>query len=199
MNEGKRGYWVALAVEIGLLFLTTYAGLLLLGVLALFTAANKRARAAMRSTDPWLASLVAIVVLFPHLLWLSETGDGLMARLMRLRSPESVIDNFNAWLRQIAFILAAHAGLAVLVSAVVGWPWTRREPSPVIVREPVEPFARQFIHLLRDRCRRSPRPSSRCWPAGRRRSAGSRRWSCCPALRSCCWPATASSSATSTS
>ena len=145
VNEGRRGYWVALATEIGLLFLTTYAGLLLLGVLALFTAANRRARAAMRSTDPWLASVVAIVVLFPHLLWLSETGDGLMARLTRLRSPESVIDNFNAWLRQIAFILAAHAGLAVLVSAVVGWPWTRREPSPVIVREPVEPFARQFI------------------------------------------------------
>jgi uncharacterized membrane protein len=84
-------------------------------------------------------------VLFPHLLWLSETGDGLMDRLMRLRSPESVVDNFNAWLRQIAFILAAHAGLAVLVSAVVGWPWVRREPSPLIVREPVGPFARQFI------------------------------------------------------
>ncbi len=84
-------------------------------------------------------------MLFPHLLWLSETGEGLMTRLMRLRSPESVIENFNAWLRQIAFILAAHAGLAVLVSAVVGWPWTRREPSPVIVREPVEPFARQFV------------------------------------------------------
>jgi 4-amino-4-deoxy-L-arabinose transferase-like glycosyltransferase len=145
VNEGKRGYWVALSVEIGLLFLTTYAGLLLFGVLALFTAVNKRARAAMYSTDPWLASLVAVVVLFPHLLWLTETGDGLAARLMRLRSPEAVIDNFNAWLRQIALILAAHAGLAVLVSAVVGWPWTRREPSPVIVREPVEPFARQFI------------------------------------------------------
>ncbi|HZO45563.1 MAG TPA: glycosyltransferase family 39 protein [Xanthobacteraceae bacterium] len=145
VNEGKRGYWLALAVEIGLLFLTTYAGLLLFAVLALFTATNKRARAAMHSTDPWLASLVALVVLFPHLLWLSETGDGLMTRLMRLRSAESVIENFNSWLRQIAFILAAHAGLAVLVSAVVGWPWTRREPSPVIVREPVEAFARQFV------------------------------------------------------
>jgi uncharacterized membrane protein len=145
VSEGKRGYWVALAVEIGLLFLTTYAGLLLFGLLALFTALNRRARAAMHSTDPWLASLVALVVLFPHLLWLSETGDGLAARLMRLRTPESVIDNFNAWLRQIALILAAHAGLAVLVSAVIGWPWTRREPSPVIVREPLGPFARQFI------------------------------------------------------
>ena len=145
VSEGRRGYWVALAVEIGLLLLTTYAGLLLVGVLALFTAANKRARAAMRSTDPWLASLVVIVVLFPHLLWLSGTDEGLTARLMRLRTPESVVDNFNAWLRQLAFILAAHAGLAVLVSAAVGWPWQRREPSPVIVREPVAPFARQFV------------------------------------------------------
>ncbi|MPZ37303.1 MAG: hypothetical protein GEU95_04440 [Rhizobiales bacterium] len=145
VSEGKRGYWVALAVEIGFLFLTTYAGLLLLGVLALFTALNKHARAAMHSTDPWLASIVALIVLFPHLLWLVETGDGLMPRLMRLRTPESVIDNFNAWLRQIALILAAHAGLAVLVSAVIGWPWTKREPSPVIVREPVDAFARQFV------------------------------------------------------
>jgi hypothetical protein len=145
VSEGKRGYWVALSVEIGLLFLTTYAGLLLLAVLALFTASNERARAAMRSTDPWLASVVAVVVLFPHLLWLSETGEGFAERLARLRSPESVIDNFNAWLRQIAFILAAHAGLAVLVSAVIGWPWVKREPSPVIVREPVDAFARQFI------------------------------------------------------
>ena len=76
VGEGRRGYWVALAVEIGLLLLTTYAGLLLVGLLALFTAVNKRARAAMRSTDPWLASLVAVVVLFPHLLWLVGNRRG---------------------------------------------------------------------------------------------------------------------------
>ncbi|MCC6890057.1 MAG: glycosyltransferase family 39 protein [Hyphomicrobiales bacterium] len=145
VNESRRGYWVALSVEIGLLFLTTYAGLLLLAVLALFTLVNRRARAAMHSTDPWLASLVAIVVLFPHLLWLSETGDGLLERLMRLRTAESALDNLNAWLRQIGSILAAHAGVAVLVSAVMGWPWVRSEPSPVIVREPPDLFGRQFV------------------------------------------------------
>ena len=117
VGEGRRGYWVALAVEIGLLLLTTYAGLLLVGMLALFTVTNKRARAAMRSTDPWLASLVAVVVLFPHLLWLADDRRGLLPKLMRLRTPESVIDNFNAWLRQMAFIArracrARGAGLA---------------------------------------------------------------------------------------
>ena len=38
VNEGKRGYWVALSVEIGLLFLTTYAGLLLFGLLGVYFA-----------------------------------------------------------------------------------------------------------------------------------------------------------------
>jgi 4-amino-4-deoxy-L-arabinose transferase-like glycosyltransferase len=148
VSEGRRGYWVALAVEIGLLLLTTYAGLLLVGMLALFTAANGRARAAMRSSDPWLASLVAVIVLFPHLLWLADTDEGILPKLMRLRTPESVVDNFNAWLQQVAFILAAHAGLAVLVSLVVGWPWTQRDPAPVIVREPIAPFARQFVYFF---------------------------------------------------
>ena len=79
VGEGRRSYWVALAVEIGLLLLTTYAGLLLIAMLAMFTIAHKRARAAMRSSDPWLASLVAIVVLFPHLLWLAGRRRGLTA------------------------------------------------------------------------------------------------------------------------
>jgi 4-amino-4-deoxy-L-arabinose transferase-like glycosyltransferase len=148
VGEGRRGYWVALAVEIGLLLLTTYAGLLLIGMLALFMLGNRQARAALRSTDPWFALLAAAVVLAPHLIWLADTDEGLMAMVSRLRTPESVIDNFNAWLRQTALLLAAHAGVAVLVSLVVGWPWAQREPSPVIVREPVTPFGRQFVYFF---------------------------------------------------
>ena len=148
VGEGRRSYWIALAVEIGLLLLTTYAGLLLVAMLALFTATNGRARAAMRSSDPWLASLVAIVVLFPHLLWLAEAEEGIVPKLMGLRTPDSLVDGFNAWLGQMGFILAAHAGLAVLVSLIVGWPWVRREPAPVIVREPITPFARDLIYFF---------------------------------------------------
>jgi hypothetical protein len=148
VGEDRRGYWVALAVEIGLLLLTTYAGLLLIGMLALFMLGNRQARAALRSTDPWFALLAAAVVLAPHLIWLADTDEGLMAMVSRLRTPESVIDNFNAWLRQTALLLAAHAGVAVLVSLVVGWPWAQREPSPVIVREPVTPFGRQFVYFF---------------------------------------------------
>jgi 4-amino-4-deoxy-L-arabinose transferase-like glycosyltransferase len=148
VGEGRRGYWVALAVEIGLLLLTTYAGLLLMGLVVLFTLMNTRARATLGSTDPWLAGIVALIVMFPHLLWLADSGEGVMPLLSRLRTPESVTGNFSAWLKQMALIIAAHTGLAVMVALVVGWPWAKHEPAPVIVRRPVDPFGRQFVYFF---------------------------------------------------
>jgi len=148
VGEGRRGYWVALAVEIGLLLLTTYAGLLLIGLLVLFTLVNRRARAVLGSTDPWLAGIVAVMVMFPHLLWLAESGESVGQTLSRLRTQESVVENFSAWLRLMALIIGSHAGFAVLVALVVGWPWAEREPAPVIVRPPVDTFARQFVYFF---------------------------------------------------
>ena len=148
VGEGRRGYWVALAIEIGLLLLTTYAGLLLIGLLVVFTLVNRRARAALGSTDPWLAGIVAIMVMFPHLLWIAESGEGLMQTWIRLRSPESVVDNLGAWLKLISLVVGSHIGLGVLVALVVGWPWAEREPAPQIVRPPVDPFVRQYVYFF---------------------------------------------------
>jgi 4-amino-4-deoxy-L-arabinose transferase-like glycosyltransferase len=148
VGEGRRGYWVPLAMEIGLLLLTSYAGFLLLGLLVLFTLVNPRARASLTSTDPWIAVALALIVMLPHLLWLLDSSDGLLPLFKSLRAPELGADKFVAWLRQMAFIVAAHLGLLVLVALVVGWPWSRREPAPVIMRRPVDPFARQFVYFF---------------------------------------------------
>jgi 4-amino-4-deoxy-L-arabinose transferase-like glycosyltransferase len=148
VGEGRRAYWLPLAIEIGLLLLTTYVGLILVGLLLLFTLANKRARAALSSYEPLIAVVVAAVVMGPHLIWLADSGEGLMPMLVRLRTPEAVVGNLVAWLRQIGLIFAAHAGLVVLVALVAGWPWPRRDPAPVIVRAPLDPFARQFVYFF---------------------------------------------------
>src|SRR5947209_17041286 len=145
VGEGRRAYWLALAIEMGLLLLTTYIGLLLIGLLVLFTLANKRGRAALTSYDPLIAIIIAGVVMGPHLIWAADSAEGLMPVLDRLRMPEAVAGNLLAWLRQIGLILAAHAGLLVLVALVAGWPWPRHDPAPLIVRPPVDPFARQFV------------------------------------------------------
>ena len=148
VGERKRAYWLPLAIEIGLLLLTTYVGLILVGLLALFTLGNKRARAALSSYDPLVAALVAGVVMGPHLIWVADSGEGFLPMWLRLRTPEAVTGNLVAWLRQIALIFAAHAGLVVMVALVAGWPWPRRDPAPVIVRRPIEPFALQFIYFF---------------------------------------------------
>src|ERR1700730_3942685 len=148
VGERRRAYWLPLAIEIGLLLLTTYVGLILVGLLVLFTFANRRARGALNSYDPLITVVVIGVVMGPHLIWLADWGEGLRPMLLRLRTPEAVVGNLVAWLRQIALIFAAHAGLIVLVALVAGWPWPRHDPAPVIVRRPLDPFARQFVYFF---------------------------------------------------
>jgi hypothetical protein len=146
--DDRRKYWIAFAIECVLLLLTTYAALLLIGVLVLFTGANKQAREMLRFPDPWIASVAVAFVTIPHLVWVARSGAGLMPVLGRLRSPESVVDNAIASLQHSAVILAAHAGLVLLVAAVAGWPRTRHEPAPVILRLPVDDFGRQFVYAV---------------------------------------------------
>jgi uncharacterized membrane protein len=148
VGEGRRGYWLPLAIEIGLLLLTTYVGLILVGLLVLFTLANRSARGTLKSYDPLITALVVAIVIGPHLVWLADWGEGLRPTLLRLRRPEAVAGNFIAWARQIALLFAAHAGLIVLVALVAGWPWPRHDPAPVILRPAIDPFARQFVYFF---------------------------------------------------
>jgi 4-amino-4-deoxy-L-arabinose transferase-like glycosyltransferase len=148
VGESRRVYWVALAVDIGLLLLTAYANLLLIAVLGLFTIVNRQARRTLRSTDPWLAGPVAIVVLAPHLLWFIEADEGLLARIARQQAPDLSAVNFTAGVRQFAYVLAAHAGLVVLVLLVAGARWRGSDPAPVIRREPPAQLARQFVYFF---------------------------------------------------
>lgn len=71
VGEGRRAYWLLLAIEVGLLLLTTYVGLILVGLLVLFTLLNKRARSALNSYDPLIAAIVAGIVMGPHLIWVA--------------------------------------------------------------------------------------------------------------------------------
>src|SRR5271163_4217687 len=74
VGERHRVSWFVLGLELGLLLLTTYAGLILLALIALFLAGTRRGRRAMRSADPWLASALIVLVWFPHLIWLDLSG-----------------------------------------------------------------------------------------------------------------------------
>ena len=141
---GQRGYWFLLALDLGLLMLASYVGLILI-VLLVAVHARDRARAARAlHPEPWIAVLPLFIVIFPHLAWL-EGARGL------------VIDDFNEsgfgrppqageWL--CLSLLATHLGLALLVTLASGWPRQPRERAPEIDRNPVERLARALCLFL---------------------------------------------------
>ena len=57
LGEDKRGYWFLLAIDLGLLLLANYVGVILVALLALFTLASRRGRAALAQAEPWIALL----------------------------------------------------------------------------------------------------------------------------------------------
>jgi len=148
LGEGKRNYWFALAIEVGLLLLTSYAGLILVGLMTLMLVMTERGKKSLGSTDPWIAGIVVVVVLFPHLIWIDAAGDLVVPTLQRLLSAEAADTNLFAWLRLVLLLLVAHAGLIVLVMLASVWRTSGQAAVPEFRRDPLDPFARNFIYYF---------------------------------------------------
>jgi len=118
VGEGRKAYWVLLAIEMGLLLLTSYLGFLLLALLVIFTATTAQGRAVLRGSDPWICAAVALVVALPYLAWLGHAQDIWLPALSRLPSTDT---NSTAmeWARIFAAFVGAHVGIAFLLLAVL--------------------------------------------------------------------------------
>jgi len=149
IGEKQRHYWFVFALDVGLLLLTTYAGLILFACVLVFLWATERGRAALQTVEPWFAAIVVAVLLFPHLIWLDIAGRAVFAPVWeRLLSSDAAATNWIAWARLIAAILVTHAGMLVLVGLAVGWRPKSREGMPTFARRAIDPFARQYVLFL---------------------------------------------------
>jgi hypothetical protein len=148
IGEGRRSAWLALSLETGLLLMTTYAGVMLCLSFALFTAATQRGRQTLGSVDPWIAAIVVVVLMFPHLLWLDAANNLWEPALRRLLSAEAADANWFELLRIAVRILVIHGGLIILFALGSGWRLKVRERVPVFIRSPVDPFARRYITFI---------------------------------------------------
>jgi hypothetical protein len=147
VGERDRMSWFALGLELGLLLLTTYAGLILLALIVVFLAATRRGRRAVRSVDPWLASIMIVVVLFPHLIWL-DRSNGIAALALHLQTDEAPVTYLKDWLGLFQAIFIAHAGLIILVALGSKWHLRTEDKVPVFVRSFTDPFARNFVYFF---------------------------------------------------
>jgi 4-amino-4-deoxy-L-arabinose transferase-like glycosyltransferase len=143
LGEGKRRYWFVLGIDLGLLLLTTYAGLIAAGLILLFTVATARGRASATTLEPWLGGMIAVLVVFPHLIWIDRSGSGSFAAGLAL-SPGRI----GAWIGSIGWLIAFHAGALVLIAVTGGFNAAPRAPAPVFERAPVAAFAKQFVYFF---------------------------------------------------
>jgi hypothetical protein len=142
VGQGGRKYWFALALELGLLLLTTYLSLVLFVLLIGFTLATDRGRAAFGAIEPWVAGVIVIIVVFPHLIWLDHAAGS--ARPSVQQGFSASAGGFGAW----AGLVVSHVGLAVLVALAGMRGWSPSASAPTIERPPISPFARKFVYFF---------------------------------------------------
>src|SRR5262249_11306485 len=142
--ERQRTAWFVLALQLGLLLLTTYAGLILVFAVFMFLAVTRRGRRALRSAEPWLASIVIVVLLFPHLIWLDLAGDGVRLEIgLPARANGSYMGDLLGFL---GMLVLSHAGLIALVA--LASKWRSEEKAPVFARSFTDPFGRRFVYFF---------------------------------------------------
>jgi 4-amino-4-deoxy-L-arabinose transferase-like glycosyltransferase len=145
IGEGERGCWFLLAVDLGLLLLASYVGLILLLLIIIFSPVTQRGREAFTHLEPWIAFLLLTIVVFPHAAWLYGSRDLVWSAINDTSAGRSAL---SIALRLGSALLFTHLGLALLVWLASGWPRRRRERAPEIDRNPVEQSARVFVYVF---------------------------------------------------
>ena len=143
-GDQRRGYWFLLAIDLGLLLLTSYVGVILVALIAAFTIGTSVRRQLMH-IEPWIALLLFVIVVFPHALWLVQSHalalTGLLDTASLAGKPHPAV-----WLASA--VVATHFGAVLLVLIASGYPRRRRERAPEIDRTtPVSPLARNFVYV----------------------------------------------------
>ncbi|HTS42364.1 MAG TPA: glycosyltransferase family 39 protein [Xanthobacteraceae bacterium] len=142
-GQGRFVYWFALGLDLGLLVFTSYASIVLLVLLLVYMLIDDRRRLLFTDIGPWIAAIVIMLFVFPLLIWLDHPrGAALSPAAMSIQlSPMSGV-------RLLGWLLAAHAGLVILILLGFGFPALQRGPTPTVDRAPVDPDARFFVYFF---------------------------------------------------
>ncbi len=145
VGERWRGNWFLLAIDLGLLLLTSYIGLVLVVLLAVFTLATGCGRRELRRYEPWLASVFFAIVIFPHAVWLARSRELV---LTGLNESTAFMRSWAAGLWLCITLVFAHAGLLLLVGLASGWPRRKHRQALEIERKPVPPIAKAYVYFF---------------------------------------------------
>jgi len=144
-GQGRRIYWLAVGLEAGLLLLTAYSGLLLIGLLLVFALVSKRGHEQFTWPEPYIGGAILILVFYRHLIWIEQTN---LLDTVSFAGLAAVADNAWTWLGLLGLLVIDHAGFVVLVLLARGFTLSPRGPAAEVERAPVDPDARTFVYCL---------------------------------------------------
>ena len=147
VGEGRSEYWIALAISMGILLLTTSLGWIFFILLGVFALSSPHGRAPFRRIDPWLCVFVSILVAAPYLAWLARADDVWKPGLMRLYSADLAAAAVE-WLRVLWNLAVAHAGVVLLVVLAIPWRLPQGYRLPTVNRPEMQPLAKSMIYFF---------------------------------------------------
>ena len=145
IGQNRRNAWFAWSIEAGLLLLTTSAAPFLLLLVIGFALATAHGRRTLSSFDPLFALVVIVVLALPYLIWLIRADA---FALPHLPAPADLSARAMHWAALLGGLLAAIAGILLLVVLNSGWFARNPEEAPIIYRPPVASLARDFVYCL---------------------------------------------------
>jgi 4-amino-4-deoxy-L-arabinose transferase-like glycosyltransferase len=141
---GRRGDWALVGLWLALAFYAKYTAVTLVAPLLLFAAVDPHARRCWRTPGPYLAALVFLVVLAPHLVWLVQGDFSPFAFAMsRAAKADGLLARAQATVESAASALSLAALVLVPFAALIGG--VLRRPAPAAL---ADPFARRYVAVL---------------------------------------------------
>ena len=121
LQQGRLLDWILLGVLAALGLYTKYFVALLIGTIGLYVLVYPEARKSLLTIGPWLAALVCLILLIPHVLWLVETNFlTFQYAASRSKGADGWIDHVFNPVHFLGAQIGNHAGLFVVVVAGFG-------------------------------------------------------------------------------
>jgi len=148
LRRGRMSHWLILGVALGLALWAKYFVVVLAAPLALFLLLDRDARPALATPGPWIAFVVALVIMLPHLVWLVRNDFLPFAYASARAAPsrgliDHVLHPLVFAVGQVAFVLPA-----LLIAAAVVWPRPTAQDKAPPVAGKADAFDRRIVTLL---------------------------------------------------
>ena len=141
--EGRRDAWFLLAITLGVLLLSSLVGVILLGLMILFTLSTAQGRRALLHPEPWVAGVLFAIVVFPFGLWAARNHEIVLAGIL---GPDTT-GHSALWLASL--ISGTHLGMMLLIALASGFPRHKKQQAPEIDRTmPVGIAAKIYIYTF---------------------------------------------------